>query len=376
MSTDLNIPFVDLRAVNATMRDALAEASLRVIDSGWYILGREVAAFEEAFAAYCGSRHAIGVANGLDALILVLRAWIELGRLAPGDEVLVPSNTYIATILAITENQLRPVLVEPALHSYNIDPARLEAAIGPRTRAVLPVHLYGRLADMPAIEAVARRHRLLVLEDCAQSHGAAVGRRRAGAWGDAAAFSFYPGKNLGALGDAGAVTTDDPALAETLRALRNYGSHRKYENLYQGVNSRLDELQAALLSVKLGWLDEQTASRRAIVKRYLDGIRHSAVQLPDPGEPDAHVWHLFVVRTRQRDQLQAHLTARGVQTLIHYPIPPHRQAAFAEVDFAKSAFPLADAMSAEVLSLPLWPGMSDRQVDHVVDAVNSAPLDI
>lgn len=372
MSIDPAVPFLDLRSVNAAHREGLLAAATRVIDSGWYILGREVEAFEAAFAAHTGTAHAIGVGNGLDALILVLRGWIELGRIARGDEVLVPSNTYIATLIAVTHAGLVPVPVEPDEVSFNLDPERLAGALTARTRAILPVHLYGRLANMAAIGSFAREHGLLVLEDCAQAHGAARGGVRAGAWGDAAGFSFYPGKNLGALGDGGAVTTDDEALAEVVRALRNYGSHRKYENVYLGTNSRLDEIQAAMLTAKLPALAAETAARRRIAERYLSAIASNSLRLPDPGPDDGHVWHLFVVRSLERDTLQKRLGEQGVGSLIHYPIPPHRQQAYARYPLAARSYVVAEAMSREVLSLPLWPGMSDSQVDRVIAAVNAA----
>ena len=266
------IPFLDLKNINGQYRAALVEACARVIDSGWYIGGKELEQFEKNFAEYCGVKFVIGVANGLDALILTLRAWKELGKLKDGDEVIVPSNTYIASILAITANNLTPVLVEPDIHSYNIDPEKIEEAITDKTRVILPVHLYGQLAEMPKIMAIANKHGLLVLEDSAQSHGAEIGNKRAGNWGDASGFSFYPGKNLGALGDAGAVTTNDEELAQMLRALRNYGSHEKYINLVPGVNSRLDEIQAAILDIKLKFLDQEVKHRRKIASLYLDNI--------------------------------------------------------------------------------------------------------
>lgn len=372
MSIEVAVPFLDLRSVNAAHREGLVAAATRVIDSGWYVLGREVEAFETAFAAHTGTAHAIGVGNGLDALTLVLRGWIELGRMAPGDEVLVPSNTYIATLIAVTQAGLVPVPVEPDETSYNLDPTRLAAALSPRTRAILPVHLYGRLADMAAIVAFAHEHGLLVLEDCAQAHGAARKGVRAGAWGDAAGFSFYPGKNFGALGDGGAVTTDDDALADVVRALRNYGSHRKYENLYLGTNSRLDEIQAAMLMVKLPALDTENAARRRIAERYLTGITSNRLRLPDRGPEDGHVWHLFVVRSATRDALQAQLGEHGIGSLIHYPIPPHRQQAYAGHPISLQNYPLAEAMAQEVLSLPLWPGMSDAQVEKTITAINQA----
>ncbi|MCY1200374.1 dTDP-3-amino-3,6-dideoxy-alpha-D-galactopyranose transaminase [compost metagenome] len=364
------IPFLDLKGINAELRDELLEACARVIDSGWYISGSELRAFEQEYAAYCGSRHCIGVANGLDALTLTLRAWIELDRLREGDEIIVPANTYIATLLAITENGLVPVLVEPDDTSFNLSPRSVRAALTRRTRAILPVHLYGRLADMPELMKIADQHDLLVLEDAAQGHGASLDGRKAGNWGNAAGFSFYPGKNLGALGDAGAVTTSDDELAETLQALRNYGSHVKYRNLYQGLNSRLDEIQAAMLRVKLKHLDEQTAQRRRIARRYLDEIDNAAIRLPDWQREEEHVWHLFVIRSQQRDQLQKQLDKAGVQTMIHYPIAPHKQKAYSELNHIE--LPITERIHEEVLSLPMDPGMSPEQVDRVIEAVNQA----
>ncbi len=361
-------PFLDLQSINAQYRAELIEACTRVIDSGWYIGGNELTQFEQEFAAYCGAAHCIGVANGLDALILTLRAWLELGRLQPGDEVIVPANTYIASILAISANGLTPVLVEPDAASFNISPANARAAITAKTRAILPVHLYGQLADLPAIMALEREHGLLVLEDAAQAHGAAIGGKRAGSWGDAAGFSFYPGKNLGALGDAGAITTQDAELAQTLRALRNYGSHEKYKNLFKGVNSRLDAIQAAMLRVKLSKLELETQHRRSIAAIYLQNIHHPAVQLPQVASPEQHVWHLFVIRTGQRTALQQHLAAQGIQTLIHYPIPPHQQQAYAE--WNAQSYPLTEAMHQEVLSLPMGPTLSEGEALQVAAAVN------
>ncbi|WP_044870722.1 DegT/DnrJ/EryC1/StrS family aminotransferase [Pseudomonas sp. LFM046] len=364
------IPFLNLKDVNAKLREELLEACARVIDSGWYIAGNELSAFEREYAAYCGSTHCIGVANGLDALTLTLRAWLELGRLQEGDEVIVPANTYIATLLAITENALTPVLVEPDDDSFNLSPGSVAAALGKRTRAILPVHLYGRLADMQGLLEVADQHKLLVLEDAAQGHGASIGGRKAGNWGNAAGFSFYPGKNLGALGDAGAITTSDEELADTLRALRNYGSHVKYRNLYQGLNSRLDEIQAAMLRVKLKHLDEQTAQRREIARRYLNEIDNPAVRLPAWGQEEEHVWHLFVVRSQRRDRLQQLLDKAGVQTMIHYPIAPHKQKAYTE--FNHIELPITERIHEEVLSLPMDPGMTQEQVSRVIETVNQA----
>jgi dTDP-4-amino-4,6-dideoxygalactose transaminase len=335
-------------------------------------MGEELSAFEREFADYVGTRHCVGVASGLDALILALRAWKELGVLSEGDEVLVPANTYIASILAITQNRLRPVLVEPDPVTFNLDPACLAAALTPRTKAVLPVHLYGQAADLTRINAFAQSHGLRVLEDAAQAQGACHSGRRIGALGDAAGFSFYPGKNLGALGDAGAITTNDEELAVTLRALRNYGSERKYHNLYEGLNSRLDELQAALLRVKLPTLDTENSLRREIARRYLCKIGNSFVKLPvEPKDPTSHVWHLFVVRCAHRQLLERHLECNGIRTAIHYPVPPHHQPAFSGCEWSRYALPQTEAIHNEVLSLPISPTMSLEQTERVIEAVNS-----
>lgn len=362
------INFLDLKAINRQHQQELKDACARVIDSGWYIMGNEVAQFETEFAAYCGTKHAIGVANGLDALILTLRAWKALGKLRAGDEVIVQANTYIASVLAITENELVPVLVEPNPSSYNLDPVTVASAITPKTKAILPVHLYGQLSPMPEIMGIAKEYDLLVLEDCAQSHGAEINGKRAGNWGDAAGFSFYPGKNLGALGDAGAITTNDEELAQTLKALRNYGSHKKYENLYQGVNSRLDEIQAAMLRVKLRHLEAETLRRQDIAKTYRAEIGNSLITLPCVNEELAHVWHLFVVRSENREALQQHLSDKGIQTLIHYPIPPHKQQAYQQ--YANMHLPLTELIHQQVLSIPLDPTMSDAAVKQVIAAIN------
>lgn len=368
------ISFLDLKKINSMVRDELIESCTRVIDSGWYIGGGELSNFEEKFAAYTGSQHCIGVANGLDALNLTLRAWMELGQLNEGDEVIVPANTYIASILAITENRLTPILVEPDTATYNLSPQNVEAAITPKTRVIMAVHLYGQLCDMKALMALAEQNNLLVLEDSAQAHGASQDGRRAGSWGHASGFSFYPGKNLGALGDAGAITTDDDALAYTLKALRNYGSHEKYKNLYQGVNSRLDEIQAAMLSVKLKYLDGQTKHRRNIAQLYMDGIRNPLVTLPLQAgvcahSLESHVWHVFVVRCDRRDELQCHLASQGVQTIIHYPFPAHKQQAYS--DWACRSYPLTEAIHKQVLSLPMSPVMTPSEVELVIAAVNN-----
>lgn len=366
----MTIPFLDLKAINAAYRDELIQAATRVINSGWYIQGQEVTAFEKEFAAYCGTRYCIGVGNGLDALILTLRAWKELGRLKEGDEVIVPANTYIATILAITENRLTPVLVEPDINTYNLSPVLVEKAITPRTKAILPVHLYGRLAEMPRIMDIAERHGLLVLEDAAQAHGASLDGRNAGNWGHAAGFSFYPGKNLGALGDAGAVTTNDEEVAKTIRALGNYGSHKKYENLYQGVNSRLDEMQAALLRVKLNYLDAENQHRQKIAQFYLEKIIHPDISLPAPStQYPSHVWHLFVIRHPDRDRLQNYLRENGVQTLIHYPIPPHKQMAYKARNNLN--FSTTEKIHQTVLSLPISPIMRDDETRKVLKNIDN-----
>jgi len=365
----MTIPFLDLKAVNQQYRDEMIEAFTKVLDSGWYIQGNEVKAFEREFADYCGVEHCIGVANGLDALILIFRAYMEMGVLQEGDEVIVPANTYIASILAITENRLKPVLIEPDLATYNLDPRLTEQAITPRTKAILAVHLYGQLADMPALKAIADKHDLLLIEDSAQAHGASLNGIKAGAWGDASGFSFYPGKNLGALGDGGAVTTSNKALAQTIRALGNYGSHKKYENLYRGINSRLDELQAALLRVKLRGLDDEIEKRQAVANQYLGSIINNDIVLPHVVDPQAHVWHLFVVRCKKRNALQTYLNEQGVQTLIHYPVPPHQQSAYQE--WSGQSFPITEIIHQEVLSLPVSPVLSLNCVSKVVNAVNT-----
>jgi len=366
----MNVPFLELKAINARNADELKAAAARVIDSGWYVLGEEVKAFEAEFAAWTGSPHCVGTSDGLSALILALRGWKELGLLKDGDAVAVPANTYIASILAITENRLRPVLVEPDEDTFNLGAAKLSAALTPEVKAVLAVHLYGQLADMPAIAQLCRERGLLLLEDAAQAHGAQICGVKAGAWGDAAAFSFYPGKNLGALGDAGALTCKDAKLAEMVRALRNYGSHEKYKNLVQGPNDRLDELQAALLRVKLKYIDADNVRRREISARYRREIKNPAVRLPSVrAVEDSHVWHLFVVRVADRAAFQQRLLERGVHTSIHYPIAPHHQQAYAE-ELGDLQLPLTEAIHREVVSLPISPVMSDEQAASVILACN------
>lgn len=365
------IQFLDLRSINAQYRQDLIDAATRVIDSGWYIRGEEVEAFESEFAGYCGTRHCIGVANGLDALTLTLRAWKELGKLKEGDEVIVPANTYIASILAITENRLKPILVEPDEETYNLCPAKAAEAITPNTKAILAVHLYGQMAPMPEIMKMAENHGLLVLEDAAQAHGASINGKKAGNWGDAAGFSFYPGKNLGALGDAGAVTTNDDELASTIRALGNYGSHKKYEHLYQGLNSRLDEIQAALLRVKLKNIGNEINCRREIAKNYIKRIRNECVKLPKTSSTDieSHVFHIFTIRVKSRDSMQKHLFNNNIQTSIHYPIPPHKQNAFKELSDKKLI--ITETAHLEVLSLPIGFHLNSCDVDYIIESVNS-----
>jgi dTDP-4-amino-4,6-dideoxygalactose transaminase len=359
------IPFLDLKSPYLELKDELDAAWCRVMESGWYILGNEVEAFETEFANYCETRHCIGVANGLDALHLIIRAY----GIGAGDEVIVPSNTYIATWLAVTHAGAVPIPVEPDERTFNIDPQRVEAAITGKTKAILVVHLYGQPADMDSINALAQKHGLKVIEDCAQAHGARYKGRRAGGLGDAAGFSFYPGKNLGAFGDGGAVTTNDSMLAERIQVLRNYGSRVKYHNEVVGFNSRLDELQAALLRVKLTKLEEWNDRRKVIAAQYLKGWIDTDLTLPyvpDWAEP---AWHLFVIRAAERDNLQRKLNQANIGSLIHYPVPPHKQEAYADAGFRFDAFPLAAILADEVLSLPIGPHLADHQVVDVIAAL-------
>jgi dTDP-4-amino-4,6-dideoxygalactose transaminase len=358
--------FLDLRQIHAVQREDLLSAFERVLDSGRYVLGPELEAFEAEFAAYCGTPHCVGVANGLEALELVLRAW----QIGPGDEVIVPSWTFIATWLAVSAVGATPVPVEPEAGGHHIDVSRVEAAITPRTRAIVPVHLHGLPADMPALQTVARRHGLHLLEDAAQAHGARINGQRVGSWGDAAAFSFYPGKNLGALGDGGAVTCHDAGLAQRLRKLRNYGSTQKYVHDLPGRNSRLDELQAALLRVKLPRLDGDNTHRRRLAQAYLEGLAGCGLVLPEGRPGTEPVWHLFVVGCRQRDALQRALQGQGVETLVHYPVPCHRQAAYAATRWP--SLPLAEGLAAESLSLPMGPHLSVPDIEQVCRAVRAA----
>jgi dTDP-4-amino-4,6-dideoxygalactose transaminase len=362
------IPFLDLKSINAQYRTELIEACTRIIDSGWYIQGTECIAFEKKFAKFCGTKFCIGVANGLDALTLIFRAYKEMGVMSDGDEVIVPSNTYIASILAITENSLIPVLVEPNIDTYLIDTGLIEAKITSNTKAILPVHLYGQICDMDQIYIIAQKYSLKVIEDSAQSHGAYYGENRSGNLGDASGFSFYPGKNLGALGDAGAVTTNDEELTQTIRALGNYGSHKKYENLYKGVNSRLDEMQAAILRVKLSYLDDEIVKRQTIANYYLDNIKNDQIILPKVTNQESHVWHLFVIRTQNRDRLHKYLSDNNIQTLIHYPIPPHKQNAYKE--WSHQNYPISEKIHRKVLSLPISGVQSLETTSHIIKILN------
>ncbi|MDT3608575.1 DegT/DnrJ/EryC1/StrS family aminotransferase [Cronobacter sakazakii] len=368
----MKIDFLSLKDVNARFSAELKDACSRVIDSGWYIAGNELENFENEFAEYCGVPHIIGVANGLDALILTIRAWKILGKLNDGDEVIVPANTYIASVLAITENNLVPVFVEPNSKTFNLDAVSVKNAITAKTKLILPVHLYGQICPMDEIMAIAREHDLLVLEDAAQSHGAEINGVKAGAWGDAAGFSFYPGKNLGAMGDAGAIATKDNELAKTLHALRNYGSNEKYKNIYTGVNSRLDEIQAAMLRVKLKYLHSDTKIRRKVAARYLAEIKNNLIELPHVNDDEAHVWHLFVIQTEHREALRDYLSAKGIQTLIHYPIPPHKQEAYPE--YNHFSLPVTEKIHQKVLSIPMGPTLTDDEVSYVISALNGFAL--
>lgn len=361
----MRVPFLDLKLPHLELQQELEAAFRHVLESGWYILGQEVEAFEEEFAAYCGVRHCVGVGNGLDALHLILRAY----GIGVGDEVIVPSNTYIATWLAVSYAGARPVPVEPIEATYNIDPQRILDAITPSTKAIIAVHLYGQPADMDAINDIAHRHGLKVIEDAAQSHGARYKGIRTGNLADAAGFSFYPGKNLGALGDGGAITTNDDGLASQVRVLRNYGSRVKYHNEVKGFNSRLDELQAALLRVKLSHLDAWNFARSRIAMSYLEGLAASDLVLPIVPEWAEPAWHLFVVRTDQRDALQKKLEHAGIGTMVHYPVPPHLQPAYAEEGYQMGDLPIAEKLHHEVLSLPMFPHLSNQELAYIVSTV-------
>lgn len=362
----MKVPFVSFRPMERELDQELRAAFDRVYTRSWYIEGVEDAAFEQAFAEFCGVRGCVGVGNGLDALMLVLKAW----GIRAGDEVIVPSNTYIATALAVTYVGAKPVFVEPDIRTFNIDPVKIEAAITERTKAIMPVHLYGQPCDMEPIMAIARNHKLLVLEDCAQAHGATYKGQKIGSFGDAAGFSFYPGKNLGALGDAGAVVSNDESLMEKVRALGNYGSDYKYHHIYKGNNSRLDELQAAFLAAKLPHLDRMNENRRATAQKYLEGIRNPAVVLPCVPENVCPVWHIFAIRCNRRTELEKYLNENGIGTNKHYPIPMHLQECYKDLGFHKGDFPIAEEISETELSIPMYYGMTDDEVEYVVDKVN------
>jgi len=363
-----NIPFLDYKAVNAPYFEEIQDAMMRVVTSGWYVLGPEVSSFEKELASYCGTSCAVGVSSGLDALILILEAWKELGKLKVGDEVIVPANTYIASILAISKAGLTPVLVEPKIESYNVSPLEVEKAITSRSKVILPVHLYGQCADMEPICAIARKYGLLVMEDAAQAQGARYKGQRAGGLADAAAHSFYPGKNLGAIGEGGAVTTSDPELAEMVTKLRNYGSEKKYHNLVKGVNNRLDELQAAILRVKLPHLDRDNAKRKAVAEVYMEKINHPKVTLPKQEKYGTSCWHLFVVRVPERERWMKYLKSNGVDTAIHYPVPPHQQPAYTELNYL--SFPITESIHQEILSLPISPAHTVEDATIVAELIN------
>lgn len=370
------IKFLDLKNINNSFEPELSDAIKKVLENGWYLLGEEVKAFEAEYANYIGTKHCIGVANGLDALRLILRAYIELGLIKEGDEIIVPANTFIASILSITENRLTPILVEPDINTYNIDPFLIEEKITDRTRGIMIVHLYGQNSMHPEIQRIADKYDLKIIEDNAQAHGAFYMERRTGSIGDAAGHSFYPGKNLGALGDAGAVTTDDDELANVIRALANYGSIQKYHNIYKGLNSRLDEIQAAVLRVKLKRLDQDNHRRREIAHYYLDNIRHTEIILPFIDQNSSfhpgHVWHLFVIRSSQRNHLQNYLFSKDIQTSIHYPISPHKQHAYEE--YSASDLPITDIIARTCLSLPISQITSLKDASDVARMINQLNL--
>ncbi len=361
----MKVPANTLSPQFELFREEYLEAAGRVLRSGWYVLGEEVEAFEEEFARFTGCRHCVGLASGLDALVLSVRA-LDIG---PGDEVIVPSNTYIASVLGITERGATPVFVEPD-EFYNLDPLRIESAITKRTRAIMPVHLYGQPCDMPSIRTVAEKYKLFVIEDCAQSHGASVSGRMTGSWGTTGCFSFFPTKNLGAFGDAGAVVTDSDEIAQRIRLLRNYGSIQKYVHEIEGVNSRLDELQAALLRVKLRHLPQLLRGRQRVADRYRSAITHPSIGLPRVRDDVEPVWHQFVVASDKRDALQRHLKDAGIGTLIHYPIPPHLSRAYSRLGFGKGDFPIAERCADTVLSLPIYDGISPAEIDYVCAAID------
>lgn len=363
------IKFLDLEKINAQYKDELKQIAAEVIDSGWYLLGKRVQLFETELSHYIHTKKAIACANGLDALRLIFKGYLELGIMSEGDEVIVPANTYIASILAISDNRLTPVLVEPDIVTYNINITEVEKSITSKTKAILIVHLYGQVCWNDKLEDLAKKYNLKIIEDNAQAIGALYNGKKTGALGDAAGFSFYPGKNLGALGDSGAVTTNDEVLAKTIRALANYGSQKKYVNEYQGLNSRMDEIQAAFLSVKLKYLDKDNKRRQEISSMYRQGIINPKIVLPECNIEENHVWHLFVIRTSNRDNLQKYLIENGVQTLIHYPIPPHKQLAYRE--YNSMSFPITEKLHNEVLSLPMSSVMTEKEIKNIIAIINN-----
>ena len=363
------IKFLDLHKINAQYEIELKEAANRVIDSGWYLMGKELESFEANYANFCGVKHALGVANGLDALRLIFKSYIEMGVMQKGDEVIVPANTYIASVLAISDNDLIPVFVEPNEETYNLDSSHIEQAITPKTKAILTVHLYGQNSIDTQMLDICKKYNLRLIEDGAQSHGALWNGKVSGGIGDAAGHSFYPGKNLGALGDSGAVTTSDTDLARTISALRNYGSEKKYENIYKGLNSRLDEIQAAFLNVKLKYIQKDIDARRRVANYYLENIKNPNIILPKVLERDGHVWHLFIIRSSKRNELQKYLSENGVQTLIHYPIPPHKQKAYKA--YNDLSFPITELSHDEILSIPMSGVLDFKDLEFVVKIINS-----
>lgn len=364
------IKFLDLKKINSTYKAKLESKASEIIRSGQYIFGKEVESFEKNFANFCGTKFCVGVASGLDALSLVLKAWIEIGKLKKGDHVIVPSNTYIATILAIVNNGLQPILIEPDLETYNISPELIKKNISNKTKAILVVHLYGRVAEMSSISKIASDNGLLLLEDCAQAHGAKLNNKMVGSFGDAGAFSFYPGKNLGALGDAGAVTTNNVKLLKVLTALRNYGSQVKYQNIYKGFNSRLDPLQAGFLNIKIKYLNKENSIRKEIANTYLKSITNDSIILPSKSVDNfSHVWHLFVVRTKNRKKFVKFLNQNNIETIQHYPIAPHKQKAFKEL--SKKSFPISEKIHKEVTSLPIGPHLKRTEVKKIIEVCNS-----
>lgn len=362
------IKFLDLHKINERHRQEIDSAIKNVLDSGYYLLGSALDSFEKHFAHYIAVRHCVGTANGLDALNLILKAYKALGVLEDGDEVIAPANTFIASILAITENNLRPILIEPKLETYNIDPDLIEAQISPKTKAIMVVHLYGQAVEMEKIWQIAKKHQLKVIEDAAQAHGISYQGKKAGNLSDAAGFSFYPGKNLGCMGDGGAVTTNDEQLATTIRALANYGSTIKYVNVYKGINSRLDDIQAAILDVKLNYLDDDNQKRVAIAKKYLQGITNPKIALPTVTDFTSHNFYVFVIRTKQRNQLQKYLQEHEIASLIHYPIPPHKQEAYKEWNHLN--FPITEQIHDEILSIPMSPVLEEAEINRVIEVLN------